>query len=122
MLPKEIGPHEGVEFDLIKQGKKQLAYFCHDYPGNDHYEQAKKLSLNLIEFSFKEPNQDQNLLNVVFYRIGYYDQAEQLVEALQLAHTKPFNWHDIEFKIGSLLGYTPHEVQVFVKHFKAVNS
>ena len=24
-LPKEIGPHEGIEFKLIEQGKKDLA-------------------------------------------------------------------------------------------------
>ena len=118
MLPKEIGPHEGIEFELIEKGVKHLALFGFDYPNNDHYEHASRLKLNVLKFGHNFPSLSSDLKNVVFYRDGYKDQADELVKSVKLASTRPSNWEELEYKIGSLLGYSHHETTVFIQHFK----
>ena len=120
-LPKEIGPHEGIEFKLIEQGKKDLALFGFDYPEDDHYAKAKLLGLGVLEFDHGDAGLDGELKNVVFYRPGYQNKAQELVDAVKLSLTRPEDWQAVEYQIGSLLGYTDHEISVFIKHLESIN-
>ena len=81
-LPKAIGPHEGIEFMLIEQGKKDLALFGFDYPEDDHYAKAKFLGLGVLEFDHGDAGLDGELKSVVFYRPGYQNKAQELVDAV----------------------------------------
>ncbi|MDP6967487.1 MAG: hypothetical protein QGG88_00040 [Gammaproteobacteria bacterium] len=119
MLPKGIGPHEGIEFDLVKQGKKDLVLFFCDYPVDDHYAQAQQLGMSVLEFDHQDPYLDPQLKNVVFYRQGYRAQAEELVDMINLSLTRPDNWQQLEYRIGQLLGYSDHAIAVYLAHCQA---
>ena len=95
-MHKDIGPHEGIEFELIKQAKKDLALFSFDYPFDDHRQQAQALGLHSLWF---DPSGDilahfaQHKLsvqqNVIYYRTGFKQQAVQLKHTIQLMWSQP---------------------------------
>ena len=119
-MHKDIGPHEGIEFELIKQAKKDLALFFFDYPFDDHRQQAQASGLHRLWF---DPSGDilahfaqQKLSvkqNVIYYRTGYKQQAFKLMHTIQLMWSQPEKSQQCDRKIGQLLGYSEQQIQAY---------
>lgn len=118
----KIGPHEGLEFDLMLAGKKDIAYFgCDlDHPGVDPRFSSLKDGDEIVrldrESEFKMPMH-------IFYRRGQQKKAlcfyHMLHASLYNAPVSKSNcWQEMEIIIGSLLGYSRADVDAFIKHWQ----
>jgi hypothetical protein len=114
-LPSGIGPHEGREFELMRAGAKDVAYF-----------------FELEPKGLAEISADPSFLAMVFqscelhgisvpcwiaYRVGFEKQAQRLKSLVLDPST---GWHKArEYEIGRILGYRDEDIEAFVAHVGA---
>ncbi|MBP3194868.1 MAG: hypothetical protein J6M05_04305 [Cardiobacteriaceae bacterium] len=117
----KLGPHEGIEYDLMLVGKKDIAYFCCElsHPGIDERfsQNPEKDGIFRLEAEHDIP-MDMN----IFYRQDKKDKALCFLRILEasvlLYHTEPKCRRNLEVITGLLLGYTLADVEVFIEHSK----
>ena len=113
-LPNDIGPHEGIEFDLMRAGQKHVALFFELEP--DGLDGILADGYNLLKFR-QFMHDDTPYFAWIVFRDGYGGDAE-LLKTILLDGTRgivPAREHDI----GRLLGYTTTQVDAFIKHAKS---
>jgi hypothetical protein len=110
LLPEGIGPHEGKEYHLMKEGKKNLALFSDVIP-DEFREDPANLDLGVIACEAE--------FCTVFYRQGYREEAEALFALNMKARGTGFD-PVLERQIGHLLGYEDWQIDVFLRHVGAI--
>lgn len=111
-----IGPHEGIEFELLESGEKNVAYFYELIP-EKYYVFKKKNSYKYIEFQ-KEILIKNNLIKmpyVIIFRKSYDKEALRLHDIL--LNKAAVRNMDAEREIGQILSY-PEEA---IEHYLNVN-
>ena len=110
-LPKEIGPHEGIEFQLMRDGKKDISFF-QDYEPEGINEVLMD-GFELLMFSQKTVAKKHYFTRIIF-RKGFEKKALRLKELIQNKPSKiiPSREHEV----GSLLSYTEKEVEAYLSH------
>lgn len=110
-----IGPHEGIELELMLDGKKNLALFYSDYeiPHEFHkYIKNKTFYLNNFKFETRFKN-----LFIDFSIISKTSNDENIIKLANLIkrsiEESEFN-PDIERGIGRLLGYQEVDIEYFI--------
>ena len=113
-IPFGIGPHEGKEFSLMREGKKNVALFFELEP--------RGLDLILAEgFNLLMFRQFSHLGKTFFTRIvfrdGYEASAIRLKEIVQedCQRIDPEREHEI----GQILSYTREHVDAYIEHARA---
>ena len=110
----QIGPHEEKEFDLFREGEKDLIFFAYDWQPENHQQIAKKLGAE--QLLFEDP--DTNLPNYIYYRKGFLDNAEELRDIiLSDMRMADSDWAEKEHRIGELLGYSREDVEMYINKF-----
>lgn len=103
-MNQNIGPHEGIEYELMCQGKKTVALF--ELVPDAFIENTNQLELNRMCV---------DAYTHIFYLSGYKDQADKLVELLSIAKNRGCV-AEIEHEIGAILGYTKAQVDAYIEH------
>ena len=116
-IPAGVGPHEGIEFDLMRSGKKHIALFYELEPDG----LATFLKDDTFEcFSFMSPEKQGISVPVwIVFRKTHQAKAislRKLYEATTIAPWSPDN----ERKIGGLLGYKAKDIETYIKHVEAM--
>ena len=108
-LPKEIGPHEGIEFDLMQDGLKNVAMFT-DYIPSEADEIIQRNNFHVIKL--KRDFDGREFFTTIIYRDGFSDLAKELSDIIK---SEPSNFDPvIERRIGELLSYSDTEIDVYI--------
>ena len=110
-LPKGIGPHEGIEFDLLRGGKKNVALFFEIEP--DGLEKILEEGFCLLQFRQFEMKGVIYFTRIVF-RDGYENDALRLKTIVSERPKKICS--EREHEIGRILSYSYEEVEAFLRH------
>lgn len=105
-LPDGVGPHDYVEYELMADGKKNLAMFSDLIPSAFVHNPCS-LKLGMI----RSPDSTCT----VYYRHGHETDARRLLDLNLSAYGKGCV-PDIEREIGRLLGYEEWQIEAFLKH------
>ncbi len=108
-----VGPHEGIEFDLMRVGKKDVALFFDYEP--DWLHDAITLGFELILFAETLKN-DKLAFTRIIYRNGFESAAIRLKYLIQ-SDAKGFD-PEREHEIGAILSYSKCDVDAFLAHVK----
>jgi len=115
-VPEGVGPHEGKEFVLMRDGYKNVALFFEIEP-----EGLKEILLE--GFSFMKFPQFEHLgvtfFTWIVFRNGFENDAIRL-KALVEQNTKGVE-PDREHEIGEILSYTRDEVDAFLRHTSSLS-
>jgi hypothetical protein len=119
-MPTAIGPHNGIELDLMLAGKKPLARFSKELPVGD-YEVGDEAFAQFVDAGF--------IKRFVFnegpceYRYYCHPTEEWRVKVLELIRRVAleenkggFTEDDLHRVDGALLGYEKTDVEQFVAH------
>ena len=110
-LPKEIGPHEGIEFELMRSGKKDISLFLDYEP--EGINEILVDGFELLMFSQKTLAKKDCFTRIIF-RKGFEKKAIRLKDLIQ---NKPSKISPIrEHEVGKLLSYTEKEVEAYLSH------
>lgn len=104
-MPK-IGPHEGIELELMLQGKKQVAMFYDGIIPDEMLPYIKRHYFSTIEKYYCPPN---GFYTIVF-REEHCQQAERLSNLLDMPGFDP----EREREIGKIFGYAPEDIEFFI--------
>ena len=108
-LPKEIGPHEGIEFDLMQDGLKNVAMFT-DYIPSEADEIIQRNNFHVIKL--KRDFDGREFFTTIIYRDGFSDLAKELCDIIK---SEPSSFDPvIERRIGELLSYSDTEIDVYI--------
>ena len=108
-LPKEIGPHEGIEFDLMQDGLKNVAMFT-DYIPSEADEIIQRNNFHVIKL--KRDFDGREFFTTIIYRDGFSDLAKELSDIIK---SEPSSFDPvIERRIGELLSYSNTEIDVYI--------
>jgi len=105
-----IGPHEGIEFRLYREGKKDIILFFSDNDVDIARCKADLLDLGEITCIL-----DDNLIAFIFYRPTCIDKAKRLEQLLakQVKRSSPL-YRQTECEIGAILGYERWQVDAYL--------
>ena len=115
-ISEEIGPHEGIEFQLMKHGKKHVALFVDFRPpdlGNFLSDEFKLLQFN------QTTRDGTDYVTRIVYRLGYEKQAFRL--RVLLEEDSYGVCSEREHEMGRLLSYTPEQVDAYIAHITSAN-
>ena len=108
-LPKEIGPHEGIEFDLMQDGLKNVAMFT-DYIPSEADEIIQRNNFHVIKL--KRDFDGREFFTTIIYRDGFSDLAKELSDIIK---SEPSIFDPvIERRIGELLSYSDTEIDAYI--------
>jgi hypothetical protein len=114
-LPIGIGPHEGREFDLMRTGAKDVAYFSEIEP-----EGLAEISANPLFLTMTFRSREILGISVpcwIICRQGCAAQAKRLKE---LVLNPPAKWNaHYEREVGRILGYRDCDIDAFIAHVGA---
>jgi hypothetical protein len=109
-LPKEIGPHEGIEFDLMQKGLKNIAMFT-DYLPSEADEIVKRNNFHVIKL--RRYFEGREFFTTIIYRGGFSESAEELSDIIK---SEPSSFDPVvERRIGELLSYSDVEIDVYIE-------
>jgi hypothetical protein len=119
-IPKEIGPHEGLELELLLSGDKPLAMFSDIVPSGFEWPDAAfepyVASGILVKKEYLTTLPDGHRVRHLFY--AQPAEVWRIEEALALS-LKPVaggaEADDCSARLGRLLGYNEEEVQAFLR-------
>lgn len=114
MLPKEIGPHEGIEFDLMRAGKKNVSMFI-DYVPHDLDETI--INDNLGKMQLKQYFSGRAYITTIAYHPAFKEWAEEL-SGIMLLNSSSFDVAK-EKRIGELLSYSDIEIDAYISYHLA---
>jgi len=123
-IPKEIGPHEGRELELMLAGAKPLAMFADIVPSPYEWPDAAfephVAAGRLAKREFLTDRPDGHIVRYLFYALP--DEAWRIEEAYALSlrrFDEPCGEADeCCAKLGRLLGYSEHEIEIFIRWAK----
>jgi hypothetical protein len=114
----KIGPHRGIEFILFERGEKHVAYFDWDSWPEDNSPAVELLRANTLKF--RQPESESESESYIFYRSGYFAEAEELRDIILSGFTvHDDDFETKEYRIGEILGYTKEDVSLYISTFKA---
>jgi len=134
---EEGGPHEGREAQFMLAGKKEVAYFCFDYPEEHFQDMRKCIDEGLFEtITFgaednfarlaqnprtlawvKEHLGDGPYEDLVVYVPGARDKALRFIELQKCAYKYGYI-ESVEREIGKILGYSQESTDRFIQNLK----
>ena len=111
IVPEGVGPHEGREFDLMRAGQKDVAFFTDwDPPGLDEI-----LAEGFCLLKFRAlVHEGKPIFSHILFRPGFEQSAIRLKEMVEEEGTGFVP--EREHEIGRILGYTVEEVEAFLAH------
>lgn len=101
-----IGPHEGIELDLMLQGKKKIALFellpdqFNDYINSGLFQQVVV-----------------DRYTIIVHANGSERGADELCSLLIRSRKLGFV-EELERRIGELLGYRSSDIDIYIEHSK----
>lgn len=114
-MSPSIGPHEGIELELMLDNKKKIALFYSDYEIPAEFNPY----INNKKFLLKKMTTETRLkgVNIDFYII-YQSECEKDVDELivflkESILSNEFNTN-AERNIGRLLGYSEHDIEFYI--------
>lgn len=116
-LHPSIGPHEGLELELMLENKKNISLFYSNYEipdGFNKYIKDKVFFLKKVEF--------KTLVKGFYidFFIIYKENCEEDVEFLIFNIKKSiesYNFNpDVERNIGKLLGYSDNDIEFYIEN------
>jgi len=110
-LPAGIGPHEGREFMLMRDGKKNVALFFEVAP--DGLDAILSDGFNLLLFRQFE-HQGRVFFTRIVFRDGYGAAALRLKDLVQRGNSAVDP--EREHEIGEILSYRREDVDAFIAH------
>jgi hypothetical protein len=109
MLPFGIGPHEGIEFDLMRAGRKNVSMFTDYMPPN-----AEKIIQRdgLLKVRIERDYKGKVFFTTIVYRHGFDMWANELADIIR---SNPISF-DVarERRIGELLSYSDFEIEAYI--------
>lgn len=126
--PHGLGPHEGIELDLMLTNKKPCSYFCDTNPGSGIIPEevfkpfVTSGKIRRFETCFVPPDLPQpyiNMIAVYFCLPG----KEMHVGFLQSLHkeNRAGKWkEENDITEGRLLGYDECDIKAYMHHWKKV--
>ncbi|MDG6894221.1 hemocin immunity protein [Volucribacter amazonae] len=102
----KIGPHEGIELQLMLQGKKQVALFFDGIIPDEMLTYIESRYFSTIEKYYCPPN---GFYTIVF-KEEYRQQAEHLSSLIGISGFDP----EREREIGKILGYDSEDIEFFI--------
>lgn len=138
-IPEGIGPHEGIELELMLSGKKPAAMFFDTYPDSDYpipedefqpyVDSGRMLKKEVLYPSPLPKERLRKKINVTHSRHVFYalpDQAwrlDALDEIKRDLYVNKKPWHEnLDRKIGQLLGYTDNQIEIFIEHSRKIRA
>lgn len=113
VLPQDIGPHDGREFSLMREGKKNVALFFEIEPeGLEDLLEDGFVLLKFLQFKY----QGKAFFTRIVFRRGYEADALRLKEIVS-RDTKGVD-EQREHEIGKILSYTPDQVDAYIHHLR----
>ncbi len=116
----QIGPHEGIEFEIIQNDLKHVALFTADLPLSQDFLDAlankiyQKLDVELVS-----SNGQFRFLSYIIYRESHAYFAQKLAKILkQYLLQGGFN-PDYDREIGTILGYTTEDIEFYIQRFQS---
>lgn len=113
MLPKEIGPHEGREIELLLEGKKRVALFVEVIPIDLNKLPNSKFETLLFQ---SPPKKGVSVPVVIAFERQYHRTALRLKKLYEEGTTSTFD-EEREKEIGKILGYSEAEISAYITHF-----
>ena len=112
-IPDGVGPHEGLEFELMRTGEKNVALFFELEPdGLDSILAEGFIMLQFAQFMHK----GETYFTRIIFRNGFEIDAIRLKEIVT-DNVKGID-QSREHEIGAILSYTPEQVDAFIRHAK----
>jgi len=121
--PNGIGPHEGMELELMLKGEKPMAMFSDTIPSSMELPEEKFLpfvqsgKIIKVEKVYQPPSLKNIKIRNVYYALtGEEWRIDRLHEINKnaLCREEPITDND-EKETGYLLGYSPEQVSCFLK-------
>ncbi len=115
----KIGPHEGQEIALMRDGQKHVAIFSEAIFGQ---EDAYADLLNKWDFGeiyWEEDFKGKMIPHWIIYRNTHEAEAEELYD--RLTTIKNWNEHN-ERRVGEILGYDPKDIQAWIEHLVGIQA
>lgn len=111
-LPSGIGPHEGIEFDLLIAGRKNVAlFFDYEPDGVSAFSDSEEY---VVERHRAIHKNGLPYTVLIIYRVGYEGDAHKLI-SYALDQSSKFD-PDRERDIGRILSYADWEIEAFIEH------
>lgn len=110
-LPDGVGPHEGIEFELMREGKKNVALFFELKP--DGLESILADGFIMLQFA-QFTHKDKTYFTRIVFRSGFETEAIRLKEIV--TDSSQGIDPDREHEIGRILSYKPEQVDAFINH------
>jgi len=122
-IPDGIGPHEGIELELMLKGEKPMAMFSDTIPSSMELPEEKFLpfvksgKIIKVEKIYQPPSHKNIKIRHVYYALeGEEWRIDKLHEINKNAICYEASITDDEEKeTGYLLGYSPEQVSCFLK-------
>lgn len=125
--PPQIGPHEGLELELLLNGSKQIALFFSDYPELSE-EYTHCFNQEILHLTRKIIFIDKNNLPLEAH-IVHKNKNDPNVALLTQLLIQSFSLDDqrqlidIERNIGKILGYEQRDIDFYIqKHETCLNA
>ncbi|WP_420337164.1 hypothetical protein [Roseibium sp.] len=115
--PVDIGPHEGLEFALMRAGEKNVALFFEIEPGG--LDEILSEGYCLVQFR-QFLHEGRTYFTRIVFREGF-EADEMRLKQLVSDKTKgivPAREHEI----GKILSYTPDKVNSFIRHASSLET
>lgn len=110
-----MGPHEGIEFDLHANSRKDIIYFHWDCIYDEVFEMAKAVRAETLAFE----NGPEQQLSDIFYRPGFHNLATELLKIMQNpSKIRDPDFEDTEKRIGRILGYSEEDIETYLAEFR----
>ncbi len=131
-IPQGVNPHQGIEWQLMQKGQKQLALFALHHESlpdefqSNHPFQQMLIECDAHESSRKQKNKKPNnkrrrgvkkLTFHIFFLANSHaqKQAQKLADLLQECYQADGRiTPEIEKEIGQLLGYTDKDIETYL--------
>ena len=137
-VPEGVGPHEGIELELMLAGTKPAAMFYGAIPWEEHCIPENEFDPYVDNGRFVKkvvtyPELFKTRLPVDHVRYVFYaliseawrvDELERIQNEiheyvrLNINNRKIEDFEPTDIAIGHLLGYTEEQIQIFLKHQK----
>ena len=110
-LPKNIGPHEGQEFALMRAGQKDVALFFEIEP--EGLKEILTEGYKILKFS-QFVHLQQTFYTRIVFRSGFESSALRLKELVEQKQEgiDPNREHEI----GKILSYSQNQVDAYLQH------
>lgn len=105
-LPDGIGPHDFIEYELMAEGRKNIAMFSDLIPSAFVHNPCD------LELGMLRSDDDAC---TIYYMPGHIDGAKRLMELNTNSRGAGYV-PEVEREIGRLLGYEEWQIDVFLQH------